>query len=119
MKKLNAALGRIKKSFASAHDKAMLVLLTINLAASGSAYAQSVPAGPTGAVSAICKLNSYLSEYVVLAMLAAAAAVYGIMYAINAVREGVMETALRWVMGGGVVISSAALVTYAFGRSVC
>ena len=97
----------------------MLFAFMASTLAANSAYAQSAPAGLQSSVGGICKLTTFVSEWVVFAVLAGAVTIYGLLYAINAMREGVMENVLRVAMGGGVAISGVALISYGFGKSVC
>ena len=85
MKKIFAALSRIKavpSVFRHAQDRVMLALLMINLSMVTTAHAQAAPGGLQSSVQGICKLTSFVSEWVVYAVLAGAVTIYGLMYAI-------------------------------------
>lgn len=80
-----------------------------------SAAAQAQQAN--GLVAGVCKTARFVSDTVVFAVLGLAVTVYGTMYALNAMKEGAMESVVRVSLGGGVAISAIAIVANIFGSS--
>lgn len=80
-----------------------------------SAAAQAQQAN--GLVAGVCKTARFVSDTVVFAVLGLAVTVYGTMYALNAMKEGAMESVVRVSLGGGVAVSAIAIVANIFGSS--
>ena len=70
-----------------------------------------------GLVAGVCKTARFVSDTVVFAVLGLAVTVYGTMYALNAMKEGAMESVVRVSLGGGVAVSAIAIVANIFGSS--
>ena len=70
-----------------------------------------------GLVAGVCKTAHFVSDTVVFAVLGLAVTVYGTMYAVNAMKEGAMESVVRVSLGGGVAVSALAIVANIFGSS--
>src|SRR5688572_12422235 len=70
-----------------------------------------------GLVAGVCRTAQFVSDTVVFAVLGLAVTVYGTMYALNAMKEGAMESVVRVSLGGGVAVSAIAIVTNIFGSS--
>lgn len=83
------------------------------MAATALANAQQA----TGLVAGVCKTARFVSDTVVFAVLGLAVTVYGTMYALNAMKEGAMESVVRVSLGGGVAVSAIAIVANIFGSS--
>jgi hypothetical protein len=88
-------------------------LMAAMMAVSASAHAQQV----NGLVAGVCKTAQFVSNTVLFAVLGLAVTVYGLMYAVNAMREGSMESVVRVSLGGGVSFSAVAIVANIFGSS--
>lgn len=88
-------------------------LMAAMMAVSASAHAQQV----NGLVAGVCKTAQFVSNTVLFAVLGLAVTVYGLMYALNAMREGSMESVVRVSLGGGVSFSAIAIVANIFGSS--
>jgi hypothetical protein len=89
------------------------LLFVIAMAISSAAQAQQA----NGLVAGVCKTAHFVSETVVFAVLGLAVTVYGTMYAVNAMKEGAMESVVRVSLGGGVAVSAIAIVANIFGSS--
>jgi hypothetical protein len=89
------------------------MLLGMVMAVSMSARAQQA----NGLVAGVCKTAHFVSDTVVFAVLGLAITVYGTMYALNAMKEGAMESVVRVSLGGGVAVSALAIVANIFGSS--
>lgn len=88
-------------------------LMAAIMAVSASAHAQQV----NGLIAGVCKTAQFVSNTVLFAVLGLAVTVYGLMYAVNAMREGSMESVVRVSLGGGVSFSAVAIVANIFGSS--
>ena len=88
-------------------------LMAAMMAVSASAHAQQA----NGLVTGVCKTAQFVSNTVLFAVLGLAVTVYGLMYALNAMREGSMESVVRVSLGGGVSFSAIAIVANIFGSS--
>lgn len=96
-----------------------VLLFAVFTAYASAAYAQSAPGGLTSVVSGVCRFTRFVSEVVIFAVLGLAIAAYGIMFAMNSMRDGAMEGGLRIAFGGGISMSAVAIVTYIFNQGVC
>lgn len=82
-----------------------------------TASAQTTGIGST--ITGLCKITSFVSDYLAFAILAVAIACVGVLYTMDAAREGVMAASVRIMLGSGAAISAVALVGYFLGKSVC
>ena len=94
-------------------NRKQILLVIVLMAMSAAAQAQQA----NGLVAGVCKTARFVSDTVVFAVLGLAVTVYGTMYALNAMKEGAMESVVRVSLGGGVAVSAIAIVANIFGSS--
>jgi hypothetical protein len=120
--KLSTLIATVKHQAATLRAKAAAIwtesrqflICSMLMSIPGIAQAQQAP-GTQG----ICKMTTYLSDYVLLGIMTLAIVIYSIAHMVNASRENSMETVIRVTMAGSVGLSALSLAGFIFNKTAC